>query len=167
MLSVRDARPDDALAIAVVHIRSWQAAYRGLLPDEYLDALRVEERAARYTFGANDQQTILAVEDDATISAFATFGASRDYDAAGAGELHALYVDPPRWDAGIGRLLMGEFETRMRAQGFPEAILWVLVGNEPAERFYRAWGYRHDGAHRHECPWGVDAEVIRYRRSLA
>lgn len=53
------------------------------------------------------------------------------------------------------------------ARGFHEAILWVLAGNEPAERFYRARGYRRDGARRHENPWGVDAEVIRYRRSLA
>jgi hypothetical protein len=42
--TVRPARPDDALPVAGVHVRSWQAAYRGLLPDDYLDGLRAEER---------------------------------------------------------------------------------------------------------------------------
>ena len=49
---IRPAGPDDALAVARVHVRSWQVAYRTLLPDEYLDGLRPEERARRYTFCA-------------------------------------------------------------------------------------------------------------------
>jgi hypothetical protein len=50
--SVRTATAGDAMEVAKVHVRSWQAAYRGLVPDSYLDALRPEDRAARYTFGA-------------------------------------------------------------------------------------------------------------------
>jgi len=33
---LRPAEPDDALAVARVHVRAWQAAYRTLLPDDYL-----------------------------------------------------------------------------------------------------------------------------------
>ena len=32
------------MAVARVHVRSWQVGYRGLLPDAYLDGLRAEER---------------------------------------------------------------------------------------------------------------------------
>ena len=49
---IRPAKSDDALEVARVHVRSWQAAYRGLLPDDYLDDLRAEERAQRYNFPA-------------------------------------------------------------------------------------------------------------------
>ena len=59
---VRTARPADALAVAEVHVRSWQTGYRRLLPDAYLDSLRPEDRAARYTFdrdGTDDPQTIV------------------------------------------------------------------------------------------------------------
>jgi GNAT superfamily N-acetyltransferase len=169
MTSIRDARAEDAVEVAGVHIRAWQEAYRGLLPDEYLDGLRVEERAARYSLGSSDPDsphTILAVEDDGTIAAFASLGSSRDEDAPDAGEVYALYVDPPRWGTGVGRLLMAEAKTRLRARGFHEAILWVLFGNAAAARFYRADGWRRDGGHRHEDVWGVDAEVVRYRRTL-
>jgi hypothetical protein len=56
MVHVRPARPDDAAAVAGVHVRSWQAGYRGLLPDAYLEALRPEDRMDRYTFGTTDPE---------------------------------------------------------------------------------------------------------------
>src|SRR5207247_6993946 len=38
-LRLRAAVPSHAAAIAVVHVRSWQVGYRGILPDPLLDAL--------------------------------------------------------------------------------------------------------------------------------
>jgi GNAT superfamily N-acetyltransferase len=166
---IREARSGEERAVAAVHIRSWQSAYRGLLPDDHLDTLHVDERAARYTFGSSRTDaphTLLAIEHD-VICGFATTGPSRDEDAPGLGELYALYVDPPAWGKGVGRLLLAEATERMRAQGYTEAILWVLTGNESAERFYRADGWARDGARRYEEVYGVGSNVIRYRRSLA
>jgi hypothetical protein len=39
VMDIRPARMEDVPQIAVVHVRSWQAAYRGLLPQAYLDGL--------------------------------------------------------------------------------------------------------------------------------
>lgn len=169
MPSLRDAAPEDALAIAGVHVRAWQGAYRGLIADEFLDRLRPEDRAARYRLGDPDPdapRTIVA-EAGGEIWGFATTGPCRDADARGAGELYALYVDPPRWRGGTGRLLLTAASGRMRADGFAEAVLWVLRGNEMAERFYAAAGWRRDGAEREEQPYGVVSNVVRMRRSLA
>lgn len=167
-LRIRDARPADAMAVARLHVRSWQAAYRGLLPQDFLDALSPRERAARYTFGSADPggpRTILAfVEEE--LAGFATVSRSRDEDAPQAAELCALYVDPDHWRDGVGRRLLAESRRLMRDQGYGEAILWVLVGNETAERFYEADGWRRDGSERTEDPWGVVSRVIRYRRGL-
>jgi len=41
---VRKAKVEDASAIAFVHVRSWQVAYRGHMPDEFLNGLDVETR---------------------------------------------------------------------------------------------------------------------------
>lgn len=62
-MKIRRATPEDALAIAHVHVRSWQAAYRGLIDDEFLDALRPEHRVPIYEFGAaaaGETETIVA-----------------------------------------------------------------------------------------------------------
>jgi ribosomal protein S18 acetylase RimI-like enzyme len=167
--AIRDAVPADALAVAAVHVRAWQVSYRGLLPDEHLDGLRAERRVAGYVFDSPDPdapRTIIALDEHGVVRAFATFGASRDEDAPGAGEIMALYVDPPHWHAGMGRALTAEAESRLAADGRREIVLWVLVGNEQAQGFYRALGYAPDGGHRHEDVYGVAAEVIRYRRAL-
>ena len=105
---IRRAAPQDALSIARVHVRSWQEGYRGLLPAAFLDALSVEERARRYTFGSTDpaMPATFLVEDDAGICGFATTVPARDADAAGLGELAALYVHPDRWGQGFGAALL-------------------------------------------------------------
>src|SRR5882672_8389445 len=53
-MQVRLAEPDDAIAVARVHVRSWQVAYRTLLPDDYLNQLRPEDRAQKYDFASLD-----------------------------------------------------------------------------------------------------------------
>ncbi len=165
---IRDATPEDALAVAGVHVRAWQVAYRGLIADEFLDELRPEDRASRYEFGAaraGAPRTIVAVEDGEIIG-FATTGRCRDDDARDAVELYALYVDPPRWRGGVGRRLLAAATERMRCEGREEAVLWVLHGNEQAERLYERAGWRRDGAERWEEPYGVVSRVFRMRHSL-
>jgi ribosomal protein S18 acetylase RimI-like enzyme len=168
MVQVREARPDDAAEVAGVHVTSWQAAYRGLLPDEYLDGLDPADRMARYTFGAKDPDapsTIVAV-DNGAIRGFATTGRSPHSDTPDAGELFGLYVDPGSWGLGMGRRLIAEARERLSRRGFTEAVLWVLVGNERAERFYRIDGWSPDGRQRRDLVWGVTVDEVCYRRPL-
>ncbi len=55
---------------------------------------------------------------------------------------------------------------RLREAGFKRAVLWLLVGNEPAARFYRSGGWAPEGVRRREQPWGVEVEVGRWGRVL-
>lgn len=165
---LRPAEPDDAMAVARVHVRSWQAAYRTLMPDDYLDQLRPEDRAKRYTFGSSDPlkpRTIVAAEGG-VIHGFATTGPSREPDLPEHGELYALYVDPDRWGRGIGVALMSAARARLFDLGFRSAILWVLAGNVRAEHFYRKDRWAPDGLRRTVTAWGAKVDEIRYQRSL-
>ena len=167
-MEIRLATPDDALVVAGVHVRSWQVGYRGLLDDDLLDGLVPEERAARYTFGSPDPlapSTRVAVEGGAIVG-FATTAPARDPDRAGAGELCALYVDPDRWHGGVGRSLVASARHHLAAQGFDRAVLWVLTGNERAQRFYRTDGWRPDGAGRRGDVWGAAVDEVRFERTL-
>lgn len=165
---IRRAKPEDAHEVARVHVRSWQEAYRGLLPDDFLEALRPEDRARRYTFDAETPgapYTLIALERERVLG-FATTGPARDRDAPGLAELYALYVDPGAWGMGVGGRLHERALERMRELGHEQAILWVLKGNQQAARFYSARGWTRDGARRWEEPYGVRSRVIRYRRVL-
>ena len=169
MRTVRTAEAADKQAVAGVHVRSWQAAYRGLMPDAYLDSLNPDDRAARYTFGSDDplrQSTIVSVAD-AIIDGFATMGPTRDADLPDAGEVYSLYVDPGSWGLGVGRLLMEATRSRLSHSGCTQALLWVLEGNARAQRFYEMDGWVFDGTRRTEERWGMVTNEIRYRRALS
>ena len=165
--TIRAALTTDALAVARVHVRSWQVAYSGLLPAEYLDSLRPEHRAARYTFELPPPApaTLVAIDGE-RICGFATTGESRDDDTPGFGQLLALYVHPEYWSTGVGRALISAARNSLAGAGYCIATLWVLTGNKRAERFYLADGWRPDGRHRTDTIGGATVEETSYRRQV-
>jgi ribosomal protein S18 acetylase RimI-like enzyme len=165
---LRPAQPGDEMAVAQVHVRSWQVGYRTLLPDHYLDQLRPEDRAARYTFGSlnqNDPFTLVAIQTG-IVRGFATTAPSRDPDLGAWGELCAIYVDPEFWGCGLGAALASAARSHLVEAGFRSAFLWVMAGNERAQRFYKLDGWAPDGESRTENVWGIDVDSVRYRRNL-
>jgi len=167
-VQLRHAEPTDALAVARVHVRSWQAAYRKLMPDEYLDQLRPEDRANKYNFGSLDplKPHTIVLTESGVIRGFATTVPAQDLNMPDYGELCALYVDPDHWGRGIGVALVSAARARLLDLGFRKAILWVLEGNVRAERFYRRDQWAPDGAQRTDEVWGLKVNDVRYRRNL-
>jgi len=154
---IRPAVPADALAVARVHVRAWQAGYQGLLPAAYLEALRAEDRAARYTFGAaSGPATSVADEGDAILG-FATIKDD---------ELSALHVDPDAWSRGVGRALIAHARAELVARGVRRAWLWLLAGNTRAQRFYERDGWIASGETRSDVVWGAPVDEVRYVREL-
>ena len=170
-VELRDARRGDEPAVAELHVRSWQEAYRGLMPDEFLDRLDPRDRAEWYRFESSEEgapTTVLAiVRGEERFAGFVTFGDSRDEDLPDHGEIAALYVDPDRYGGGIGRLLMAEARRRLIDLGYTEAFLWVLRGNDRARGFYESEGWSPDGATREENPYDIVSNVDRFRRPLS
>lgn len=163
---VRDARPNDALAIARIHVRSWQVGYRGLLPDDYLDRMKAEDRAARYTLGSADRgQPATLVAEDFGILGFVTTGPARAPDT-GKGELGALYVAPESWGKGIGTALIEAAHLRLKEGGFADAVLWLLAGNERGLRFYLRHAWAPSGTSKTAEVWGVRVKEIQLERRL-
>jgi GNAT superfamily N-acetyltransferase len=72
----------------------------------------------------------------------------------------------PTTGASGGRALLQDALARLTRRGFEQASVWVLVGNERAERFYRIDGWAPDGNRRQDEISGVTVDEICYRRSL-
>ena len=167
-IRIRQARAEDAMAVAQAHVRSWQVGYRGLIAQEYLDALDPVDRAKRYSFdraGPHGPFTQVAVDGE-TVCGHVTTGSCRDDDLQGDGETWAIYVDPPRWSAGIGRHLMAAGCDHLLSRGHTAASLWVLSGNSRARRFYELAGWDWDGTRRTDVIGSDTVDEVRYRRSL-
>lgn len=168
-MEIRRAEPDDALAVAQVHIRSWQHAYRTLLPEDYLNQLRPEDRAKRYNFANCDprQPRTLVAVDNGSVVGFATTSASRDADLPQHGELCALYVDPDHWRRGVGAGLIEAARTRLCEAGHRKAYLWLMAGNVRADHFYQSDGWSCDGLCEPYTVGAVTVKKLRYQRELA
>jgi ribosomal protein S18 acetylase RimI-like enzyme len=172
-MRVRDAVPDDAAAIARVHVRGWQAAYRGQMPDAYLDGLDVaqRERAWAERLGAAERDRpgrTLVAEDGGRVVGFAGVGPAEDDDAGPTtGEVYAIYVSPERLRQGIGATLLARAEDALREAGYDEATLWVLAANAGAIAFYERAGWRADGSRTDQLIGGLSLPSVRYRTRLA
>ena len=171
-VEIRPARIGDAPQIALVHVRSWQGAYRGLLPQEYLDGLDPAQRAGGWerilAAGAGPRSGVVVAGGDGSLLGFAAFGPARDQDQdpGQTGEVMSIYVHPDAWGQGWGRQLMAAVVTGLAGAGFGRAVLWVLDTNERARRFYRAAGWALDGAVRPDTIGGTEVTEVRYRRDL-
>jgi GNAT superfamily N-acetyltransferase len=170
---IRAARVEDAAQIAVVHVRSWQSAYRGLLPQAYLDGLDPAQRVGRWerylTEVDGTTAGVLVAEDDGHLIGFISHSQSRDADAdpKQVGEVGAIYLLSNAWRNGVGSRLMNAALGRLAEAGFTEATLWALDSNVRARRFYEAVGWSADGALKSDESRGFPMTEVRYRKSLS
>ncbi|HYZ56827.1 MAG TPA: GNAT family N-acetyltransferase [Streptosporangiaceae bacterium] len=146
---VRPATLADADAIGLVHVRSWQSAYRGKIPQDYLDGLdpALRSQVWRRALEQGDPArggVLVSVVEGGGITGFASFGPSRDGDTDPrmTGEVFAIYAAPGAWGTGTGRALMGGAVAELARLGYADAILWVLDANDRARRFGRLPGSR-------------------------
>jgi len=122
-----------------VRLATWRVAYRGLVPDAYLDALSLTpERLATIEERFDEGSTATQVATvDGHVVGMAVTGPCRDDDREGETELWALYVLPSCWGAGVAQALWDA--------SLPFTSLWVLEGNARARAFYGRNGFAPDG----------------------
>ncbi|MEV0072452.1 GNAT family N-acetyltransferase [Amycolatopsis sp. NPDC050768] len=169
--TVRPAVVADAPGIARVHVGSWQAAYAGLLPADFLAGLSASRRETFWAESLSAQaprHTVLVAETpDGTIAGFAASRPSRDDDATpDTGELASIYLLPEFWSQGYGRALHSHALTAL-ATDFRTATLWVLAGNTRARTFYERTGWTPDGRTKVDslANGTVTIDEVRYRTS--
>jgi GNAT superfamily N-acetyltransferase len=141
---IRVATPEDAEAIARVHLQSWQTAYRGILPDSYLDGLMAAypKRVERWRAGLQKPEpagtvTFLASAPEAI--GFATAGFERKGRTDFRGELYAIYLLGAHRGRGLGTRLFERCVEHLRSLNLDTMIVWVIKDN-PWRSFYEAMG---------------------------
>lgn len=145
-LTLRTATVDDAAAIAAIHIRTWQVAYRDLMPASFLAGMALERRTEQWrrSLATGFPAVLLALAGD-TVAGWIAYGPSRDPDKAGqAAEIVALYVLPTFWQQGVGRRLSEAAMHSLGDAGHTDVTLWVLSANDRARRFYEKIGFSWD-----------------------
>lgn len=160
---IRWARPEDAAAIADVHVASWQHAYRGILGDDFLDTIDVGSRESWWAGYLGRGARVNVAEHGGSIVGFCNAGRSSE---GGWGEIFALYVHPEHWGTGVGRELIVAGESTIVASGLRRALLWVLEENRRARTFYEGRGWSQGKPIRVEDIGGTQVTEVRYEKDL-
>jgi len=138
---VRRAEIADARAIAAIYVDTWRAAYRGLLPDDLLEALSEDAYEERWRRSLRDSGTrayvAMAGQD---VAGFASCGRERAGENGYDGELYAIYIRPGEQGRGHGRRLVAAAARGLRELGLEAMIVWVLRDNHAARVFYERLG---------------------------
>ena len=141
-LSIRQARPNDAAAIAHVYISSWHDTYADVLSKTLLCSMTQKGQAARWLAAINHRELVLVAEHEKHgIVAMASAGAVRDRDLGFDGEVYTLYVDPAHFGCGAGRQLLNGTFAELQKRAFRSCVIWAHAKNN-ARFFYEAMGGR-------------------------
>ncbi len=141
-LSIRQARPTDAAAIAHVYIDSWHDTYAGVLSKQLLCSMTPKGQTIRWKSAIEHRELVLVAEHEKHgILAMASAGAARDRGLGLDGEVYTLYVDPTFLGMGAGRQLLTGTFAELRKRAFRSCVIWAHAKNN-ARYFYEAMGGR-------------------------
>jgi ribosomal protein S18 acetylase RimI-like enzyme len=145
---LRPARPEDAEAIAALHVRVWRETYAELATREAWDALTEDVRLARWREVLGDPnpcRLTLVAEQAGEVVGFGTACAPTEAVFEGRGEIRWLHIAGGAQRTGLGRRLMSALARQLAEWGYEGCALGVVVGNAPAMAFYDALGGRRIG----------------------
>lgn len=153
---LRPATVADAEAITDVFLAAWRDAYPGIVEQRVIDGFDPLETRRWFAglLDADESTTLVAEDHDGRLIGFARFGA--DPDEPDGGHVFGFYVHPRAARRGVGRLLLERVLAEFATAGRRSATLWVFAENEPAKRFYSAFGFTPDGRRRVEPAYGAD-----------
>jgi ribosomal protein S18 acetylase RimI-like enzyme len=191
-IEIRPASAADEPAITQIRRATWLAAYAQIIDPEIIE--RVTGPGPRASAAPpTDRTSLVAVAPESRAAAradapvvvgYASFGPERTVasvasvgsgaqpgalteagQAGETGEMYTLYVTPEQWSTGAGRALTDAVLDGLRAAGYRRVVLWTLIGNARARRFYDKAGFAPDGATNILTSLG-NIEELRYVRDL-
>jgi GNAT superfamily N-acetyltransferase len=137
---IRPAIPDDAEGIAKVHVKGWQDAYVGQLPQHVLDRQSVPARLRMWSGllqeSCDMRWTFVAIDPGCGVVGFVGGVRAKRVMFGPAFKVPVLYVLNSHLRRGLGRKLMHALGEALAAHGPGEVALWSLASNRSARAFY-------------------------------
>lgn len=129
---------DDRMKISKIYEESWRYAYKGIIPQHYLDSIPKGRWASNIDNPI--RKTLVCIDDDRMVGT-SSFCKSRFEQFHGWGEVISIYLLPEYIGKGYGKILMEFVISELKKQGYENIFLWVLEENIKARHFYEQFGF--------------------------
>ncbi|MBV7272412.1 GNAT family N-acetyltransferase [Clostridiaceae bacterium UIB06] len=141
-VKIRKATLNDVNTISNIYALSWKHAYKGIVPQKYLDELKSDFWVSSFEnrIKNNIITAQLICENELPVGCVA-YGKARDDKFADWGEIVSIYLLPGYFGKGYGQKLLQAAIIDMKISGYKSCYLWVLKENINARNFYESNGF--------------------------
>lgn len=157
---IRKINPSDSREeISNIYEQSWKFAYKGIIPQDYLDSIPSGQWCG--AFDNPDRYTIVMLDSDKIIGT-STYCKSRFADYKDWGEIISIYFLPEYMSKGYGISLLEQAVDELKTMGFQKIFLWVLEDNHRARHFYEKYGFKNSGEYYDNKIGGKQLRELQY-----
>jgi ribosomal protein S18 acetylase RimI-like enzyme len=136
-MEIRKATLDDIKDISRIYALSWKTAYKGIVPQTYLDELKEDFWVTAFTgWLKNKVLTAQLIDENGISVGCIAYGESRDKSLPDWGEIVSFYLLPEYFGRGYGKKLLATALLDLKESGYENVYLWVLKENQRARHFY-------------------------------
>lgn len=165
-ITIRLAKPDDALDMAEIHARSWEVAYKDSIPMEYIKEKNATHPALFQKIITNENTTHYVIQVNEKTVGIMCIAPPQDNDVGDDFlELHGIYLHPDYYRKGFGTQAIDFAFNKARNLGKKFMTVWVFAKNENTIKFYEKCGFAAENKTKtYDC--GKAMECFRLKKDL-
>ena len=140
-MKIRRATEKDLIGIAQVHVETWQSTYKGIIPEDYLQSLTIENRLKNWQrhLKTLHTATFIAENEAGAVIGFAIGGPEQTSHPLYQAEIYAIYILDTYQRNGVGKQLIKPIAKLFEEKKYPNMIIWALEENSN-HLFYQSLG---------------------------
>ena len=157
---IRMAQQSDCAELAKVHVASWQAGFKGIIDQDYLDKLDVDARALGWSkLLSGERDKVYLQFDSESLIGFTSSCHCRDDDAqVTRGEIVTFYFLEQYWGKGfsteaVHRIVKAAFSGDLSCGKLNRIQGDTVLGNSASESLLLKVGFKEEGIRRQSGYW--------------
>ena len=141
-MNIREANAEDIEPIASLYVMNWKKTYVGLLPDNFLNGLTVNEGIKKCQEYLNkEKHRIFVAYENEKILGFSA--CKEDEELKNCLYLDSLHVSETSRGKGVGTKLINTVGSYAYIKGYEHMSICIVKGNDNAKRIYEKMGAKH------------------------
>lgn len=141
-MNIREANAEDIEPIASLYVMNWKKTYVGLLPDNFLNGLTVNEGIKKWQEYLNkEKHRIFVAYENEKILGFSA--CKEDEELKNCLYLDSLHVSETSRGKGVGTKLINTVGSYAYIKGYEHMSICIVKGNDNTKRIYEKMGAKH------------------------
>ena len=141
-MNIREANAEDIEPIASLYVMNWKKTYVGLLPDNFLNGLTVNEGIKKWQEYLNkEKHRIFVAYENEKILGFSA--CKEDEELKNCLYLDSLHVSETSRGKGVGTKLINTVGSYAYIKGYEHMSICIVKGNDNAKGIYEKMGAKH------------------------